>query len=64
MDMEDKRTCQHCEGEFDRESMWWTYDCQGITFRLVCYDCYEKLMENGYDGQYYDERDECIDEDY
>ena len=24
----------------------------------------EKLMEKGYDGQYYSEADECIDEDY
>ena len=31
---------------------------------FVCFDCYEKLMAKGYDGQYYTEADECIDEDY
>ena len=44
--------------------MEFTRDCHGITFRLVCFDCYEKLMEKGYDGQYYTEADECIDKDY
>lgn len=45
--------------------MSWTHDCHGIPFRLVCCECYEKIMEeNGYDGEYYTEVDECIDEDY
>lgn len=44
--------------------MLFTHDCHGIAFRLVCFDCYEKLMAKGYDGQYYDEADECLDEDY
>lgn len=45
--------------------MSWTHDCHGIPFRLVCCECYEKVMEeNGYDGEYYTEADECIDEDY
>ena len=39
-------------------------DYESIAFRLVCFDCYEKLMAKGYDGQYYDEADECLDEDY
>ena len=39
----------------------WTYDCQGITFRLLCQDCWETAMEKGYDGEYYDERDEYLD---
>lgn len=47
-----------------RYDMLFTHDCHGIAFRLVCFDCYEKLMAKGYDGQYYDEADECLDEDY
>lgn len=27
-------------------------------------DCNERLMEKGYDGECYDERDECLDYDY
>ena len=42
-----------------------TKDCHGIPFRKVCFDCYEKIMdEKGYDGEYYTELDECIDYDY
>lgn len=45
--------------------MLFTHDCHGIPFRLVCWDCYEKVMEEkGYDGEYYTEADECIDWDY
>ena len=45
--------------------MSWTHDCHGIPFRLVCGGCYAKIMEEkGYDGEYYTEADECIDEDY
>lgn len=45
--------------------MRWTRDCHGIPFRLVCCECYEKVMEgNAFDGEYYTEADECIDEDY
>lgn len=57
-------TCQVCGKEFKREDMRWTTDCHGINFRLVCFDCYEKAMEKGYDGEYYTELDECIDYDY
>ena len=60
----DIRICQCCNREVERKDMEFTSDCHGITFRLVCYDCYEKLMAKGYDGQYYTEADECIDEDY
>jgi hypothetical protein len=62
--MDNMCICKNCEGEFDRNDMDFTRDCQGITFRLVCQRCYDKLMAKGYDGQYYDERDECLDEDY
>lgn len=60
----DIRTCPVCEKEVEREGMNFTRDCHGIIFRLVCNDCYEKLMEKGYDGECYDERDECLDYDY
>ena len=60
----DIRICQCCNREVERKYMEFTRDCHGIAFRLVCFDCYEKLMAKGYDGQYYTEADECIDEDY
>lgn len=60
----DVRICPTCGKEVVRDDMLFTYDCHGIAFRLVCFDCYEKLMAKGYDGQYYDEADECLDEDY
>lgn len=60
----DIRICQCCNKEVERKDMEFTRDCHGIAFRLVCFDCYEKLMAKGYDGQYYTEADECIDEDY
>lgn len=60
----DVRICPTCGKEVVRDDMLFTRDCHGIAFRLVCFDCYEKLMAKGYDGQYYDEADECLDEDY
>lgn len=60
----DLRQCPCCEGVYERNDMQFTTDCHGITFRLVCYNCYDKLMEKGYDGEYYTEADECIDYDY
>lgn len=63
--MEDTRICRICGGEFNRGDMLFTHDCHGIPFRLVCYNCYEKVMdEKGYDGEYYTEADECLDYDY
>jgi hypothetical protein len=59
-----KIECPVCKGEFQREDMTFTRDCHGITFRLVCFGCYEKVMAKGYDGAYYTEADECIEEDY
>lgn len=62
---EDKRTCRCCGKEVDRWDMEFTTDCYGIPFRLVCLDCYDKLMEYGYDGQrYYDGIDERVEPDY
>lgn len=62
--MRDERICPVCERKVDRNNMNYTRDCHGIAFRLVCCDCYFKLMEKGYDGEYYDEADECLDYDY
>ena len=61
---ENTRICPTCDREVPREDMLFTRDCHGITFRLVCCNCYDKLMAKGYDGQYYTEADECIDADY
>ena len=59
--MADMRLCPVCGKEHEREEMAFTYDCHGIPFRLVCYNCYEKIMETkGYDGEYYTELDENI----
>ena len=66
MNQEEKdiRECQNCGKKVERKNMLFTNDCHGITFRLVCRRCYEKLMEKGYDGEYYDESDEQIEDDY
>lgn len=55
-------TCPICKNRFRRYDMNFTKDCHGIPYRLVCFDCWDKLMEDGYDGEYYTEADECIDE--
>lgn len=60
----DERICPCCNNKVDRSDMQFTRDCHGITFRLVCYKCYDKLMAKGYDGEYYSSSDECIDYDY
>lgn len=60
----DIRFCPVCGKEVDRSDMNYTRDCHGIVFRLVCYGCYEKLMRKGYDGEYYTDADEVLDEDY
>lgn len=56
--------CPVCGKRFARDGMTFTHDCHGIPFRLVCLDCYERAMSKGYDGEYYTEADEQIDEDY
>ena len=60
----DLRICPECGREVERAEMNFTRDCHGIMFRLLCLDCYEKAMSKGYDGEYYDEMDEQIDDDY
>ena len=62
--MNDERICQCCNRLVDRSDMDFTHDCHGIPFRLVCFDCYDRLMEKGYDGEYYTALDECLDWDY
>lgn len=62
--MEDIRVCPCCNKKVECQDMIYTKDCHGITYRLVCFRCYEKLMAKGYDGEYYSEADECIDDDY
>ena len=58
------RTCPVCGEEIYRDEMLYTKDCHGITFRLVCWNCYNRLMAKGYDGENYDEADEQIEDDY
>ena len=60
----DIRTCPTCGKKVVRDDMLFTHDCHGIPLRLVCFECYDRLMAKGYDGEYYDELDECLDEDY
>lgn len=57
--------CPICGKTVRREDAQFTHDCHGITYRLVCHDCWDKVMgERGYDGEYYTEADECLDYDY
>lgn len=64
MEEQDLRVCPECEKKVPREDMLWTRDCHGIRFRLLCQDCYEEAMSYGYDGQYYNEWEECLDEEW
>lgn len=56
--------CQNCEKKYPRSAMTFTVDCHGIPFRFVCFRCKEILEAKGYDGEYYTELDEQIDDDY
>lgn len=56
--------CPVCHKRKARNEMIFTHDCHGIPYRLVCYGCYQSVMQKGYDGVYYTEADECIDSDY
>ena len=66
MNDKDERICPICGKLVEREFMSFTRDCHGITYRLVCNLCYERIMgsDPGYDGEYYDELDEQIEADY
>lgn len=59
----ERRICPACEKEVFRDEMRYTKDCRGIAFRLVCLNCYVRLMAGGYDGEYYTPEDECIEDD-
>jgi hypothetical protein len=61
---EDIRFCQEGLKGFPKDDLILTYDCHGIPFRYVCDDCYEKVMEKGYDGEHYTSADEQIESDY
>lgn len=57
--------CKECGKEFPRDEMQFSRDCHGIPFRLLCFDCYDKIMdEKGYDGEEYTSDDENIEEDW
>lgn len=58
--LDDIRTCPVCKRKAERGDMLYTKDCNGFLFRLVCFNCYEKLMAKGYDGEYYTGADENI----
>lgn len=63
--MTEKYHCPICGKYCYREEMDFSRDCHGIPFRLLCFDCLDKIEEEkGYDGEYYTEADECIDYDY
>ena len=60
-----KEDCPRCGKESRPYKMIRTRDCHGIPFRLVCEKCYDAILNGpGYDGEYYDESDECLDYDY
>ena len=59
-----RKICPVCGREYNREDMLYTKDCHGIILRLVCCQCYEKLMIRGFDGEYYSGIDEQIEADY
>ena len=57
--------CPICGHLFPRKQMVFSRDCHGIPYRLLCTDCCENIYNTvGYDGQYYTELDENIEEDY
>ena len=41
--MDDVRTCPVCGREVPRSDMDFSRDCHGITYRLLCFDCLEKI---------------------
>lgn len=47
--------CPGCQQTFAKYTMLWTRDCHGVVYRHMCHSCYEKAMEKGYDGVYYQE---------
>ena len=63
--MSDIRICPECGKEVERADMNFSKDCHGITMRLLCHKCLDKIYATrGYDGVYYSDADEQIDSDY
>lgn len=57
--------CEECGKLFNREEMIFSHDCHGIPFRLLCASCVANIYETkGYDGEYYTELDENINNDW
>lgn len=57
--------CPVCKRSFKRDDMLFSFDCRGIPYRLICYECNSDIIEQiGYDGEYYTELDEQIEADY
>lgn len=63
-DEEDMRICPICGKSVPRSEMDFSRDCHGITYRLVCRRCRDRVMAKGYDGEHYTEADECFDGDW
>ena len=40
--------CDGCGKEFHRFDLSWSYDCQGIAFRLLCPKCLAAVERKGY----------------
>lgn len=64
MNENELKKCPVCGHEVKRSDMNYTSDCHGIPYRLVCFKCWERLMDEGYDGEYYSEADECLEWEY
>ncbi len=63
--MSDIRICPECGKEVERADMSFSRDCHGITMRLLCHKCLDKIYAaRGYDGVYYSDADEQVDADY
>lgn len=62
--MDELRECKRCGKLTPKFELSFSYDCHGIPFRPICLDCLEKVHIIGYDGEYYTEFDEQIDDDY
>lgn len=59
-----KVSCPRCGGDSRPFRMFMTHDCQGIPFRRVCSECWNQVLEIGYDGAEYGAEDECLDYDF
>lgn len=44
--------CYECGKEFHRFDLSWSYDCHGITFRLLCPKCLAALEHKDIDAHF------------